>query len=84
MCGVTEQEIRKAVLLFQGVKRRFDIRMNWPGFTYIDDYAHHPEEIKSLHNIGERIFQRQKDHRDFSAASFSRTRDHAAGFASNS
>ena len=47
MCGVTEQEIRKAVLLFQGVRRRFDIRINLPGLAFIDDYAHHPEEIRA-------------------------------------
>ncbi|MCX6260272.1 MAG: Mur ligase family protein [Bacteroidia bacterium] len=46
-CGVTELEIRKAVILFQGVRRRFDIRVNLPGLTYFDDYAHHPEEIRA-------------------------------------
>ena len=34
MCGVTEHEIRKAVLLFQGVRRRFDIRINIPGSCF--------------------------------------------------
>src|SRR5450759_2339383 len=47
-CGVTEQEIRKAIVLFQGVRRRFDIRINRPGLAFVDDYAHHPEEIRAL------------------------------------
>lgn len=47
-CGVSEDEIRKAALLFQGVRRRFDIRINRPGLVYIDDYAHHPEEIRAF------------------------------------
>ncbi len=33
LCGVTESEIKKAVLLFQGVRRRFDIRINVPGLS---------------------------------------------------
>ena len=48
ICGVTEQELRKGILLFQGVRRRFDIRINIPGLAYVDDYAHHPEEIKPV------------------------------------
>ena len=61
MCGVTEQEIRKAVLLFQGVRRRFDIRINMPGLAYIDDYAHHPEEIKACIRSVKGIFQRKEE-----------------------
>jgi UDP-N-acetylmuramate--alanine ligase len=47
ICGVNEQEIRQAVFGFRGVRRRFDIRINQPGLAYIDDYAHHPEEIRA-------------------------------------
>jgi UDP-N-acetylmuramate--alanine ligase len=81
MCGVTEQEIRKAVLLFQGVKRRFDIRVNMPGLTYIDDYAHHPEEIKACIRSVKEYFSRRKITGIFQPHLFTRTRDHATGFA---
>ena len=82
ICGVTEQEIRKAVILFQGVRRRFDIRINRPGLAYIDDYAHHPEEIKAcITNIKE-YFGGRKITGIFQPHLFSRTRDHADGFAS--
>jgi len=81
MCGVTEQEIRKAILLFQGVKRRFDIRLNMPGLTYIDDYAHHPEEIRACIRSVREFFPGRKITGIFQPHLFSRTQDHAAGFA---
>jgi UDP-N-acetylmuramate--alanine ligase len=81
LCGVTEQEIRKAVLLFQGVKRRFDIRVNLPGIAYIDDYAHHPEEIRACITSVKEYFKGRRITGIFQPHLFSRTRDHAAGFA---
>jgi UDP-N-acetylmuramate--alanine ligase len=81
MCGVTEQEIKKAVLLFQGVRRRFDIRINVPGLAFIDDYAHHPEEIKACINCVKEFFTGRKITGIFQPHLFSRTRDHAEGFA---
>ena len=81
MCGVTEQEIRKAIILFQGVRRRFDIRINWPGLAYIDDYAHHPEEIKACITSLKEYFRGRKITGIFQPHLFSRTRDHADGFA---
>jgi UDP-N-acetylmuramate--alanine ligase len=80
-CGVTEKEIRKAVLLFRGVKRRFDIRLNMPGITYIDDYAHHPEEIRACITSVKEYFGGRKITGIFQPHLFSRTRDHADGFA---
>jgi UDP-N-acetylmuramate--alanine ligase len=81
MCGVTEQEIRKAVILFQGVRRRFDIRINWPHLAYIDDYAHHPEEIKACITCIKEFFKGRKITAIFQPHLFSRTLDHAEGFA---
>jgi UDP-N-acetylmuramate--alanine ligase len=81
MCGVTEAEIRKAVILFQGVRRRFDIRINRPGLTYIDDYAHHPQEIKACITSVKEYFSGRKITGIFQPHLFSRTRDHADGFA---
>ena len=80
-CGVTEQEIRKAIILFQGVRRRFDIRIDLPGLTYIDDYAHHPEEIKACIASVREYFSGRKITGIFQPHLYSRTRDHAAGFA---
>jgi len=80
-CGVTEEEIRKAVILFQGVRRRFDIRVNLPGLAYIDDYAHHPEEIRACVASVREFFAGRKVTGIFQPHLFSRTRDHADGFA---
>ena len=80
-CGVTENEIRKAIILFQGVKRRFDIRVNLPGLTYIDDYAHHPEEIRACIMSVREYFRGRKVTGIFQPHLFSRTLDHAGSFA---
>jgi UDP-N-acetylmuramate--alanine ligase len=81
MCGVTENEIRKAVLLFQGVRRRFDIKINIPGLSYVDDYAHHPEEISACIKSMKEFFRGRKITGIFQPHLFSRTQDHAEGFA---
>ncbi len=81
MCGVTVQEIRKAIILFQGVRRRFDIRINLPGLTYVDDYAHHPEEIRACITSVKEYFRGRKITGIFQPHLFTRTRDHADGFA---
>ena len=81
MCGVTEEEIRKAVILFRGVIRRFDIRINRTDIAYIDDYAHHPEEINACIESVKEYFKDRKITGIFQPHLFSRTRDHAAGFA---
>lgn len=80
-CGVTEEEIRKSILLYQGVRRRFDIRVNLPSLTYIDDYAHHPEEIKAFITSVREYFRGRKLTGIFQPHLFTRTRDHADAFA---
>jgi len=80
-CGVNEDEIRKAAVLFQGVRRRFDIRINRKGLTYIDDYAHHPEEIRALIISVREYFGNRKITGIFQPHLFTRTKDHADGFA---
>ncbi len=80
-CGVEEHEIRKGALLFQGVRRRFDIRVNLPGLTYVDDYAHHPQEIKAFIASIREYFRGRKITGIFQPHLYTRTRDHAEGFA---
>jgi UDP-N-acetylmuramate--alanine ligase len=81
MCGVMEQELRKGIMLFQGVRRRFDIRINIPGLAYVDDYAHHPEEIKACIRSVREFFRGRRITGIFQPHLFTRTRDHAEGFA---
>jgi UDP-N-acetylmuramate--alanine ligase len=80
-CGVTEPELRKGIMLFQGVRRRFDIRVNIPGLAYVDDYAHHPEEINACIRSVREFFRGRRITGIFQPHLFSRTRDHADGFA---
>jgi UDP-N-acetylmuramate--alanine ligase len=80
-CGVTENEIRKEITLFLGVRRRFDIRVNLPGIAYVDDYAHHPEEIRACVMSLREYFRGRKITGIFQPHLFSRTQDHAEGFA---
>lgn len=80
-CGVNEGEIRNAIVRFQGVRRRFDIRVNLPGIAYVDDYAHHPEEIRAFVTSLREYFPGRKITGVFQPHLFSRTLDHADGFA---
>ena len=43
--GIAPEKIKAALASFSGVKRRFDMQVNKEGLVYIDDYAHHPNEI---------------------------------------
>ena len=79
--GVTETELRKALITFRGVSRRFDIRLNYPDLVYIDDYAHHPEEIRACITSVREYFGGRKITGIFQPHLFSRTLDHADGFA---
>ena len=74
-------EIKKALKSFEGVKRRFDYRLTYPDFVYIDDYAHHPEEIKACINSIKELFPGKKITGIFQPHLYSRTRDFAEGFA---
>jgi UDP-N-acetylmuramate--alanine ligase len=80
--GVMEEELRKALICFMGVRRRFDVRIRYPEIVYIDDYAHHPEEIKACIDSVREQYAGRHITAVFQPHLFSRTRDHAAAFAS--
>ena len=46
--GMSDDAIRKALLGFGGVKRRFTRTGEWQGVTFFDDYGHHPVEIAAV------------------------------------
>jgi len=81
LSGAVIEEIRKALICFRGVKRRFDIRTDRPEIVYIDDYAHHPEEIKAFIRSIREQYPGRRITGIFQPHLFSRTRDHAATFA---
>jgi UDP-N-acetylmuramate--alanine ligase len=81
LAGVTPEELSKGLATFKGVKRRFDIRLNEKKQVYIDDYAHHPEEIKACISSARALFPGRKLTGIFQPHLFTRTRDFAAEFA---
>ena len=81
LCGVKQDEIKEAILSFQGVNRRFDVRIKSEKITYIDDYAHHPEELKACITSVRALYADKKITGIFQPHLFSRTRDFANEFA---
>jgi len=81
LSGATPEEISTGLATFKGVKRRFDIRLNENNMVYIDDYAHHPEEINACIRSARDMFPGRKLTGIFQPHLFSRTRDFAAEFA---
>ncbi len=81
LCGATEDEIRKAMGSFKGAKRRFDIQVKKDHIVYIDDYAHHPAELKACIESVRALYPTKKITGIFQPHLFSRTRDFAEDFA---
>jgi UDP-N-acetylmuramate--alanine ligase len=79
--GLSEDEIRYGLRTFKGVKRRFEYHIQKPDFIYIDDYAHHPTEIKALLDSIELLYPNKKIVGIFQPHLFSRTKDFMDGFA---
>ena len=79
--GIDRQSIINALATFKGVKRRFDIRVNNERHCYIDDYAHHPEEIRSCLTAVKDAFSDKRLTLVFQPHLYSRTRDFMDGFA---
>jgi UDP-N-acetylmuramate--alanine ligase len=79
--GLEPQKVKAALASFQGVKRRFDIHLNTPECSYIDDYAHHPKEIAAAISSMREIFPGRKLTAIFQPHLYTRTRDFADEFA---
>lgn len=73
-------KIFSAFSSWKGVKRRFDFRIVEEDLVYIDDYAHHPEEIKAFLRAIKTIYPQKKVTGVFQPHLFSRTRDFAKEF----
>ena len=78
---IEDSLIRKAVAAFKGVKRRFEYIIKNEKTVYIDDYAHHPEELAALIKSAKTLFPGKRCVVAFQPHLFSRTRDFAEGFA---
>jgi len=81
MLGIDVDTVRTALDGFRGIRRRFEYLVNTEAHVYIDDYAHHPEELAALIKSAKRLFPGRKCVVAFQPHLFSRTRDLADGFA---
>jgi UDP-N-acetylmuramate--alanine ligase len=79
--GVSEENIKSALKSWSGVKRRFEYIIKTPEFVYIDDYAHHPEELRSFINSVRSIYPKKRISGIFQPHLYTRTRDFADDFA---
>ncbi|MBL7696005.1 MAG: UDP-N-acetylmuramate--L-alanine ligase [Ferruginibacter sp.] len=79
--GIDDEKIRSAVGSFKGVKRRFEFIVKKDDRVFIDDYAHHPDELRALITGAKKMFTGKKCTVIFQPHLFTRTRDFADGFA---
>ena len=80
LCGVKDEAMRGAMASFKGVQRRFNIHVNTPKVAYIDDYAHHPQEIATAIDSIRKLFPERKLIGVFQPHLYTRTRDFAEEF----
>ncbi|MEG2282052.1 MAG: UDP-N-acetylmuramate--L-alanine ligase [Rikenellaceae bacterium] len=81
VAGFDEAKAREALASFRGVKRRFEIYINTPNRLYIDDYAHHPTELRATIESVRAMYPGRHLTIAFQPHLYSRTRDFAQGFA---
>ena len=84
VCDLMKVDMKKvelAIADFKGVKRRFEYILKNEKCVYIDDYAHHPEELKMLLSSAKALFPNKKVSVVFQPHLFTRTRDFVDGFA---
>ncbi len=81
MLGIAPEKVKAALTGFKGVKRRFEYLVKSEKVVYVDDYAHHPEELAALIKSAKHLFPGRRCVVCFQPHLFSRTRDFANGFA---
>ena len=79
--NISDEAILNAVADYKGVKRRFEYILKSEAVVLIDDYAHHPEELRALISGAKGLFNNRKCTIIFQPHLFSRTRDLATEFA---
>ncbi len=77
-----EERLKEGLAGYRGVKRRFECYVNTPNGVYIDDYAHHPSEVRASISTIKEVFAGRKVTVIFQPHLYTRTRDFHAEFAS--
>ncbi len=81
--AIDQDKLRQSLATFKGVKRRFDFYVNTPSAAYMDDYAHHPEELSATLGSLRAMFPRRKITAIFQPHLYTRTRDLHREFAAS-
>ena len=81
--GATEKEIKDGMATFPGAERRFDFHLKKDNIVLIDDYAHHPEELKASIRSIRQLYAGRKLTGIFQPHLYTRTRDFSDGFAAS-
>lgn len=81
--GISAPQLAKALASYKGVKRRFTYQIKSDDLVFIDDYAHHPEEINAVHQAVREMYPKDKVVVIFQPHLFSRTKDFAQDFATS-
>ncbi|MFD2822971.1 UDP-N-acetylmuramate--L-alanine ligase [Lacinutrix iliipiscaria] len=79
--GCPQPQLVKALASYKGVKRRFTYQIKTKDLVFIDDYAHHPEEINAVHQAIREMYPNQKVLAVFQPHLYSRTQDFVDDFA---
>ena len=79
--NIPEEKIREALATYSGVNRRFDYQIKTESLVFIDDYAHHPEELSAAISSVKELYSDKKITGVFQPHLFTRTRDFADEFA---
>ncbi len=83
LAGASVSEIKSGLEKYQGVVRRFDVRYKSEKQIYIDDYAHHPAELKAAIQSVKALYPNRQVTGIFQPHLYSRTRDFAGEFAAS-
>ncbi len=81
LLDIPAEKVKAALAGFRGIRRRFDYVVKNKQVVYVDDYAHHPEELAALIRSAKHMFPQRRCAVAFQPHLFSRTRDLADGFA---
>jgi UDP-N-acetylmuramate--alanine ligase len=83
LLGINPEKVKQALAGFKGIKRRFEYVLSKEQIVFIDDYAHHPQELAALIHSAKSLFPGRKCMVVFQPHLFSRTADLAEGFATS-
>jgi UDP-N-acetylmuramate--alanine ligase len=81
--GLSCKDVAEGLATFKGIKRRFDKHIDTEKLVYIDDYAHHPEEVSATIDTAKQLYPSRELIVVFQPHLFSRTKDFANEFATS-